>query len=260
MISPPFVVASIVCVILVLLAVAAFFNPSSVKRRQLSHLARQHFQNSRGTAHLRLMREAEARLQMELGACNSELARLTNDLANLDREEEGELSRKLQRYLVRTRLTEVRGVGEAIRDQILSHVFQGNLTDLYAANSISGVGETRQQAINAWVQHYVALLPTLRQSDFTGKSAILSRFAERRGEVQEQLTQSSTRRDEIQDQLGRLHGETEKLARVTERDFHAALLGQKAPSADLDAFNGGVFAEWEAMPDWFRRIVLEEAA
>ncbi|MFN8474718.1 MAG: hypothetical protein U0822_21180 [Anaerolineae bacterium] len=253
--------ALVACLFVAIFLLLTIYNrPSSVKRRQLSRLARQHFQNSRGTAHLHLMREAESRLQGELRSCEDQLAKSEREFAVLDREQNDELTKQLETYLVQTRLKDVPGIGRAIHDRILHGVFHGRLTDLYNADEAAGVGEARQQAINDWVHHYRALLPTLLNGDFAGKSAILAHFAARRATAQKQISQTSTRQAEIESQLSVLQREMQRFTSVSERDFRASLLDQKAPSNDLDAFNHGVFAEWEPMPDWFKSIVLEEAA
>ncbi|GAB4454625.1 MAG: hypothetical protein Kow00120_24410 [Anaerolineae bacterium] len=240
---------------LLLFAALRLFGAEAVKRRKLRRQAREDYRNARGTRHLELLRRAQRRLseeqrqrQLELDAARAEVERLKSS-------QQHELSAALERHLVETRFVEVEGLGPVLRERILSQVYRGRLDDLYHADQVEGVGETRQKAITQWVRQRKKQLPRLLEGDFPEKQAILDRYACQLHEVNDRSSAITARQSQLQEQQRRVKEQIDWLARVTEADFVAALDGALPASEKLDFYLRGVCAEWEPVPEWLAEIV-----
>lgn len=254
----------LVLVILALLLVLApalyfvFFSPSAMRRRTLKGQAKADYKNARGTAHLKLLRDAYERLDKKHQQCVGQITATRRRLASLESDQQEELTQTLERHIATQHLRDISGIGSALQERILSTVFRGSLDDLHQAHQVRGVGRRRQRAISNWVRDYQERLPDLVEEDFPGRDDILARHKDAMDELEARIGLLTTRRSKLKQQLDQLRPEIDRLEAVTEKDFVAALQGATDEPDELDTYLQGVFAEWEPIPDWFEDIVLAE--
>jgi hypothetical protein len=234
----------------------AFFSAPAVRSRELAKQARLDYQQARGTAHLKLLATAIAHREKPRKECEQSLFTAQKEQATVENKQATELDQALARNLIRTRLMEVPGIGAVLCVRILTYGFYGRLSDLNHLN-IEGVGEARQQAIQAWVTRYQQRWSELLQGEFAGKAEILQRYAPDHQRLGDAITSVQAKLAEIDRQLERPKSEVAKLKAVREADFERTLRGRAQATPDMDCYLRGVFAEWEPMPDWFRDLVEE---
>jgi len=131
---------TVLLVAIVLVIYLAFLWPPEVKRRALMRQARQDYEEARGTAHRHLLQDA-LRRALESQAENRATRRLqANKLDILQLDHSAALKTRLSEYIIQTRLQQVPGVGQKLKQQIIRSVFRGRLSDLNYAKSVPGVG------------------------------------------------------------------------------------------------------------------------
>jgi len=255
------ILSSLVLIVAGLFLLSVFVFSAQVKlRRSLSQQAVRDYKNARGAFHLELMTSARDRLNTQYDDCNEQISSDKHFLSALGAKQRNELRRTLSNHIVATRLIDVPGIGHKLSTKITRSVYHGSLSDLRNAYRVYGVGETRQYDINRWVNAYEQLIPQLLQQDFPGKHGIIENYAARRRGSEESLDRLTVQAGELKRQLDHLTSEIERLQQVTSKDFVNAVRGEHVDQQALDHYQRGAFAEWEAMPDWFKTTVLAEQA
>ena len=127
-----------------------------------------------------------------------------------------------------------------------------------AQSLVQGVGYNRQAAINAWIRTYEQQVPILLQGNFPGKSAVVKTYAANIATTKAQINQSEKRHKDLGECIGLIQQEITKLEAVTVKDFRAALENPAAYQVKIEAYQNGVFPEWEPIPDWFKALFVEE--
>ena len=249
-----------VCSILALLAgVWAYENtPEQKRRRALNYQARLDYKNARGTAHLKLLRQARQRLR-KLGAQQkAELSRAKSYLAQLEQEQQEALRVTLEHEIVQNHLQEVPGIGVNLKKHIIASAFSSRISDLrYAQRRVSGIGSTRQIALNNWISHYEQQIPQMLAGDFPGKSQVIQQYGEKSRDLHVRigyLEQYLIKLDSLVKQVTRI---IQQLSAITARDFRLALERPDKTNAELEAYIKGAFSEWEPMPGWFKDALTE---
>jgi len=224
-------------------------------RLTLHRQARLDHERARGSVHLQMLRQAQARLEADWLANQTELKQLEQDRAVVQAQCDEDLISALSRHLVMTRLDEVRGIGSKTKADIIRDVFDGHLEDLRSAGWITGISEARQRAINEWILTYRRQFPQLLQEEFPSKRQILNHYRPRLEDLDGPIGQLRARRDELVALREAVSDALSQLWRVTVQDFVAALR-DPSNAAAVNAVQGylnGAYAEWEPMPEWFRR-------
>ncbi len=252
-----FMLVLIFCV-LVLFAYQIYLSPAAVRRQGIRLQARADYEHARGTAHLRILREAHHRKDAALKQCDKQITAGENRAASLEREQQERLREALERHLAYSRLTEVKGIGPKMRDRIIAVAFRSRLADLSQAYRVQGVGATRQQAINAWIQYYAGRIPLLLNEDFPGKQEILANYRNQLDDLGIQITHLSESRDRLGDHLKRLNDPINELQAVGVKEFIKALRDPLHVPADIDKYLIGLFPEWEPTPEWFNELTAME--
>ncbi len=242
----------------VLIGYHFYFSPQAIRKESVVMQAKIDFQRARGTAHLAILRQAYARTNRQLEQCARNLATVQNQIAALQRERDEKLRAILERLIAYTRLTDVKGIGPKMRDRILATTFRSRLTDLTQAYRVQGVGSSKQQAINAWIQNYSHQLPMLLSQDFDGKSQIVEQYQSRLRDLNNQVSLLTHERENLQSQLQNLRTPIQELEKTRVADFVHAIQNPTSVSDDVDKFLIGLFPEWETPPDWFSAISTGE--
>ncbi len=240
-----------------------FLNPQAARRRSIRKQAKVDYQNARGTSHLSMLRDARSRTNMVIRQYQQELSRAQKQSASLQKEQQDRLRDALEKHIAYDRLTEVDGIGPKLRDRILSATFRSRITDLEFAGRVQGVGASRQQAINRWIQDYENRIDALLDTDFPGKKAIRESYQGKSRNLENHINNLNARCETMNEHLKRLQLWIEKLEKVQVDDFVKAL--EKPTNAPevlndhLDDYIKGVFAEWEPVPKWFKELIAAEA-
>ena len=227
------------------------FSASSASKRLLTKRAKHDFRLARGTQHRSLVEEALSRLETELKSKQQVKERATQNLRKLEANENADLVGAVQDYLVHNRLKEVAGIGPKLSKSIANEIYRGNLSDLRRANQLSGISETKQQAINQWVAKYQRQLKTLAQQQFPGRQAVLDKYKLRRTQLEREIQNASQDCAKIGKELEQLRKQGEPVITVTSEDFVNALTKQSQASDKVDNYIEGVYPPWAAIPDWY---------
>ncbi len=225
------------------------------QRLILRRQARRDYENARGTLHVEMLRKAQARLDVASSKWQAELQAVERERAALQAQCDEELVRLLSRYLVLTRLDEVRGMAPKTKADIIRDVFDDHLEDLRSAQWVAGVSEGCQRAINDWILHYRRQFPALLEEDFPGRRQVMGRYEARLERFDVRLRVLRARVDDLVALRERVGQALARLWPVTVQDFVTAARDPTDATAytAVQGYLRGVFAEWEPMPEWFRR-------
>lgn len=222
---------------------------------QLRELAKQEYEQARGTAHKRLLHAAKNWLEREMRRLILKIDSTRRQKDVISQKYKQALEKALVQIIVHEHLQEVPGIGAQRKAQILQHVFRGHLSDLSRAYQLQGVGPQTQEALNAWAASYTRQLPTLLKENFAGRSAIDQQYQPEIEKAEQQLTKLQQQQKIMQTKAARIDQELKWLDAITQKDFYNALKNPEHPSPTLNLYVQGVFGEWEPMPDWFRDAI-----
>ncbi len=237
------------------------YNPENRRRAALLRRARQDFEQAHGAEHLRLLQERQPVLVKRLARLDQHIARLQADLQALQTSEQLALQQAAERQLLTQRIHEIPGLGAKLQESLLQLALQQGLEQLqYAQSAISGIGDARQAAIDAWVARLQPALDAYLQSDFPEKSALQQQYAERRAERQARLADLAAQQDHWREIGACLQAELSRLSQVSQDQFAQALLEPGAPELPqpddaIAHYLQGVIGEWQPLPDWFNELV-----
>lgn len=250
-------VAGIVAAVLYL----AVFSPAAQAGARLRSRASLDFSNARGTLHLKMMRDAQAKHQRTIDSCEAALAAAQKQVSNIKAQRDEDLRKTLESHMLRTRLREIPGVGPTLSEQLREYAeAHGSARSLRSASQhLVGVGPARQAAIDAWLSNYEATESALLASEFPGKDEVQTQAKARLAEVGKEIKKLVAQKSAVSVKLDRLNAEIKPLASVSYSDFMRALQNEAAPPPELDHYLRGAFAEWEPVPDWFKECVGEVA-
>lgn len=243
----------------VLIGYHFYLSPQAIRKESILTQAKMDFQSARGTTHQAILRQAYARTNKQLEQCAQNRVTAQNRIVVLQRERDEKLRVTSERLIAYTRLTEVKGIGPKMRDRILATTFRSRLTDLTQAYRAQGVGTSKQQAINAWIQHYSRQMPMLLAQDFEGKSSIVAHYQTLLDDLNSQAALLAHERENLQSRLQRLQTPIQGLEQIRVADFVHALQNPTSVPENLDAYVIGLFPEWETPPDWFQSLSTAEA-
>jgi len=225
------------------------------RRNPLNQLAKEEYAQARGTAHKQLLQQARWQLQLLCNQAEQALQTSISESKSLEKQRKNRLRQALSYHLINTRLTEIPGVGDKRKEQILEFLYITRLSDLHHAYQVPGIGEQTQQAISQWVKRYRKQVPKLLKQDFPGKADIEAEFKELMIIKQRQLKGKERRLQNLESKRNRLDQELNWLEPIQEKHFRKALSSPNDPYPELDRYLQGVFAEWESIPNWFQEAI-----
>lgn len=236
----------VVALILVVLLV-----PSMIYTSRLRKKSKHHYRIARGTLHKRQLHSSLSNLQREIRSLRIKIGRIERQLTTLEGNRYSELRSALCRYLVNNRLKEVKGIGPELSRRIVHSCFRGRLGDLGRARHITGVGPTRQRAINRWITRYERDLPLLLEEEFPGKARLEAKYEDQERKLKRTL---DTMRSDLEQRLALFRaGQTafKRLSAVRLSHFTRALSGKPSDSPVPEWYFAGVYPPWESAPEWF---------
>ena len=241
--------------LLLLTLYLVLLSPSAQERRTLGRQAGLDFRNARGTAHLKLMRDARRQLSQAQTQCQASLDRAKKRRAECEASRDRKLRVALDEYTLKHRLREISGIGENLAWSLEYYAKQhGGISALRRAEgNISGIGPARQAAIEFWVAAYQSQVPKLLAEPFPGKAEIEQAVAKELGAMSEEIEKLTAEHAAITAKLDRLRTEIEPLERVRRKSLYEALRNPGAVSEDLERYLRGVFGEWEPVPTGSRK-------
>lgn len=233
------------------------YNVSRRQRKAITKQAIADYKMARGYAHRLLLTEALARLTAQLTTAQKAEAETKAHIRHLEQQQKMELQAALELHLIQTKMAEIPGIGEALRQRILEQTQARSLNDLERASTVSGVGAARMSGIRQWLQSYQAQLPALLAKPFPGSAAIKKKFTIQINATTATLQTQTQSVATLTQQQTALAERLAPLNNMTEEHFVRAAFGSLDDQASVEQFQRGLFAEWEPMPLWFK-IWLEE--
>jgi len=224
---------------------------SLLQRWALTARARSDYRQARGYRQRAMLSRAQKRLKQEIKRHEKELSKLTPQLDALNAQEGSEARRALEAHLIQTKFDEVRGVGPTLRQDIFSALQPTAFNDLYGAYRVRGVGSARQQAIEEWIARQEAQIARDPGMNFPGKRALQARYADRRKEIESQITAEQEPLAQKTRTLQSVTSAFDQLKEIRARHFARAIKGSARDIERVEAFESGVFSVWESPPEWF---------
>jgi len=234
------------------------FDPKKRRQRLLREKARMDYLSARGTAHLKMLLQAQGRLKSRVQSTIKALDESQAALNKLLQEQLNDLCKLLETQIVREHIHEIPGIGQKLGVQIVSRVFRSRFSDLrYAKSNIQGIGEARQIQINNWIHSWESRMPELLKQDFPSKQLVIANFADRIRQTSTEVRKLEKQKENVQANYDKCIELIRQLRKVTVRDFEGVLSGKTQSDPKIQFYLTGVFPEWEPMPEWFKEIVSE---
>jgi hypothetical protein len=231
---------------------------NSKRVNSLKNLACSDYEAARGTAHLKLLKNAEKRLTHQIDDHNKRLSTTQNELAQIQKKTNDQMLEALEKYIVNQHLTEVPGIGPKLSHTIIQYVFRGRLQDLRKASyTVHGIGQNKQYLIDMWIKQWEQKIPSLLKEYFPGKSEILTRAETQKKGSEEAIVNIEREKRQLIERLTKARDVIKCLEEVKLQDFVNALLTPDKTNPRIDDYQRGVFAEWEPIPDWFKELITE---
>jgi hypothetical protein len=217
--------------------------------------AKYDYRAARGTQHLQQLRASLSILKSNLKTRKATVDDLEKQLNLLRHNRSAELNAALSRYLVDERLAEVPGISQRLSRRIVQYCFHGSLRDLRFATRVDGVGDSRQQAILAWVHAREAEFPRLLAGSFPNKQHILSKYAGQEQSLQTALESERAALESEGQLFEKGYAVASKLRKVKTSHFRMALRRNLKKSPVPAWYFIGVYPPWEPMPEWFETLL-----
>lgn len=225
------------------------------KKRVLQKIARHDFEDARGTAHAKLLKESRETKLQELRYVEKQISKYQKERQKIYDQDQKELLRALERHLVFDRLNEVPGIGQKYHHELATQVFRTSITDLRRANQIPGIGENKQYEIDKWISYYQSQIPEMIKKDFPGKAEIVKNSIQIINEIDNFLIKMNSVKKELEEKIKSIDTVLTDLCHVSVNDFINLRLAPEQKNPKVDQYLIGLFPEWEPMPDWFKNLM-----
>jgi bacterioferritin (cytochrome b1) len=229
----------------------------SKRKKALERVARQEYEQSRGSAHAQMLRAAREQAEKKRMQILQKQAPLQKEWQRFYEQSQARLIAAL-RYIVETRLHEVPGIGSKLQDAIMRSVFHGKLSDLRYASRVSGIGGTKQYAINIWINKYEAQTQELLKKDFPGRSEIIASTSPAIEALRKEVEALEQMRKRLEERIAKIDKLLNEFCFLTEENFIQARINEEKPNPKIENYLRGIFAEWEAVPGWFQELIKED--
>lgn len=230
------------------------FAAPNVRKRLLVRHARRDYGSARGTRHKSVIVPVLKDLEAQIASHAKAKTRAEAKLRELQRRQDAALLSAATDYVVKTRLTEVPGIGKKLSQAIYSEIYRGKLEHLHRAHTLTGISETKQQAINRWVQKYKRELPFLAKQSFKGRQAVLDRYAPKRRQIQQEIDEVTREIQRLSNQKAELERHVQYLLDVNANSFIDRLLHLASPTDTLDQYLEGAYPPWRDTPKWYVEV------
>jgi len=214
------------------------------------------YRNSRGTFHLKFLKNRLKFLYKDLKKLKKESELLYKKISKLEIEKENKLRVTLAYYLVNERLEEIPGIGPVLKERIVRYCFDGRLDSLLNAYRIRGIGYQKYNSIRSWVYYYKNNFKYFLRQDFPGKSEIIDHYLYRRKKIKKQIDKIDKEIESIERLINIVKKEIRKLSDTTLLTFIKAYFGNNKASQKVNLYMLGVFPEWEEMPKWYQSLKI----
>ena len=132
------------------------------------------YNHSRGTKHLRLLQGIFTSLHKNKDENINLITDFEVQISRLKKRRIEALEVAASKFLIRTELTKVSGIGETLKERIIQQSFKNTLLSLENVAHIQGMGSEKALAVRLWVKEAINRLPEVIKSDFPGKQNIIS--------------------------------------------------------------------------------------
>jgi hypothetical protein len=241
------------CSIIILIALLYVL----IMRLRLLSNYRKEYLATRGTQHLTMMKSTLPNLQKRIKQLKSKITQQQAELDQILGKQQSDFEQYLGEQIVEKKLINVPGIGNSLRDDIITYCFDGSISSLLEAQHLRGIGPEKYYNIREFIAQTELDVSKKITTHFPGRANIEAKYETRIKTLRNFINKLSS---ELRP-LERLHtianDEKSKLETIKVMDFVKASKGNSDASQRVTEFINGVFTEWEKMPDWFRTLVGE---
>ena len=245
----------VLAIIIIVILFALFILPIILYKLKILAKAKRDYRTARGTFHLKQLEKSHKQLKKALEKYETKISDHRRQLVLLEYKKSIQFKRALTIHLVKTRLTEIDGIGPILRDRIISECFDGTLESLTKAQYLNGIGAEKMWTINNWRDRIRGKLPQLLEVDFPKKTKIENEFYPKIEQIKSQMIENATLVG-YQNKLEKYAiDEIERLRKVTISQFYKSYKGNNSASKAVNEYLKGSFPEWGSMPEWFETLI-----
>ncbi len=226
-------------------------------RLRLLSSYRKEYLATRGTQHLTMMKSTLPNLQKRIKQLKSKITQQQAELDQILGKQQSDFEQYLGQQIVEKKLINVPGIGNSLRDDIITYCFDGTISSLLEANRLSGIGPEKYFNIRVFVDEVELDISKKVTTRFSGRANIEAKYETRIKTLQNIVRKLSSELRPLEKLYTIANDEKSKLETINVMDFVKASKGNSDSSRRVTEFINGVFAEWDKMPDWFRTLVGE---
>lgn len=242
-------VALIICFLLLV--------PSIHNQIRFHLLIRRDYKLARGTLHKKQLSKSLKLLNGKIKKFEKTKKNILVTIQHLDGKRNKRLKKELSSILVHSRLTDVEGIRQILKERIIHNCFDGSLNSLRRASVLEGIGEQKYSALMNWVKEMENKMPYLLEKDFPNKNKINEEFKN------EELQLKKQQRN-IEEQIAPMNElkkiastEMERLNKVNISHFKRCYKSNNESMEYVNNYLNGIFPEWAPMPKWFKILISD---
>jgi len=232
------------------------FVPTLEYKIKLRRRAKTDYLHARGTHHRNIIQSCLVNLNHVISNLENTIQQLHSRRSALKSEKERELEIKLTTQIVDRNLEDIPGIGGVLKERILRRCFDGTLESLLNARVyVRGIGDEKNYSIFQWVRNTRAKLPQLLRANFSGKSQILTKYAQLDRKTEEEIRVNNSEHERLQHLRGQSLAALDGLGLVNASTFLNAHKGDNEAAKMVTHYLVGVFPEWKRRPQWFTTLI-----
>lgn len=235
--------------------IISYMDMNRKQRAALRKQAQFDYEQARGSSHQRILLDARKRIEQEKQKQEGQVKDLQRQLDTANSSHQAELRRALEQHIINTRFVEVDGIGNSLKTRIFDAIHPKSFADLRYAATVPGVGESRMAAIEVWLSQCNQQMPTLLAQSFPGSDAINQRFSSQKNLLQKNREQTQASLTILGQKIAEIDRHLSWLNTVSVQTYAEAAEGKADAQAQVARHTMGVFAEWEPIPTWFKKIL-----
>ena len=206
------------------------------------------YNHSRGTKHLRLLQGIFTSLNKNKDETINPITDFEVQISRLKKRRIEALEVATSKFLIRTELTKVSGIGETLKERIIQQSFKNTLLSLENVAYIQGAGSEKVLAVRLWVKEAINRLSEVIKSDFPGKQNIISQYGEELDDTTNQRFAILQNLQKVEEVISKTEKEIIRRSLISTSTFRRALKGDIKEVNQVSQYMKGTFTEWEDTP------------
>jgi archaellum component FlaC len=241
------------------LLITYFYIPKFIVKKKIKRKKIKDYRYCHGSKQIKEILNSIKKLEKEIEDHRRAISRRNYDITKITNWKDDELRKIRVRQLVNERLGYVEGIGNKLKDQIISYCFDGSLESLRKAfYRVKGIGEKKMSNIEGFISYIENTLGYELRLDFPGKKDIIETYKSKESKLQLDLKKEMRLHTDLTNFLNKVKEEIRDFKLLRKKEFISpASMDDKSYQEQILNYMNGIFSEWENEPEWHQRLLDE---